>query len=487
MIEGLESDELDHRGLGDETEGLLDHFHGSGRGRGRGFKSSAAVGTGRNDSDWLGELVAGISQRLVLDQNLHRSKRIITMDSRLRTSISREAARYVVALLIMGAALVVRELLNPVLGDLGPFLSVYVALTVVSVYLGAGPATLTAILGLLGSTRFFLAQDHFSFESRFDLAYAVGYLLVAATIIVLAERRRRALMQVKAARNTLEQQVDKRTLELQIALSKLQNEMRVRAEGEEARRKLSARILGLQDEERRRIARELHDSMGQTLAALKMTVSPLASAAPTGSNTSKLLNEAVGLVDEAIQETRTLSHLLHPPMLDELGFAAAASWYVTGFAQRSGIDVKLELPEEQRFPEATELALFRVLQESLTNILRHSASERAEVRLEVSGDKVILSVRDYGKGIPSERLETFMTSGTDVGVGLGGMRERVKDLGGKLELQSPGVGTKVKVTLPFTEGTQNQVGGIRSQHSGPDGKSVKIRNMGPCAACEDMP
>lgn len=96
------------------------------------------------------------------------------MDSRRRTSISREAVRYVVALLIMGAALVVRELLNPVLGDLGPFLSVYVALTVVSVYLGAGPATLTAILGLLGSTRFFLAQDHFSFESRFDLAYAVG-------------------------------------------------------------------------------------------------------------------------------------------------------------------------------------------------------------------------------------------------------------------------------------------------------------------------
>jgi signal transduction histidine kinase len=380
-------------------------------------------------------------------------------DSWLHRWISREAARYVVALLITVAALAVRELLNPVLGDLGPFLSVYVALTVVSVYLGAGPATLTALLGLLGSTRFFMAQDHFSFDSRFDFAYAVGYLLVAATIIVLAERGRRALAQVKAARDTLEEKVEVRTQELQIALSKLQDEMRVRSEADEARRKLSAHMLNLQDEERRRIARELHDSMGQTLAALKMTVSPLASAAPSGSNTSKRLDEAVELIDDAIRETRTLSHLLHPPMLDELGFAAAANWYVTGFARRSGIDVKLELPEEQRFPDSTELTLFRVLQESLTNILRHSESKSAEVCLEISGNEAILSVRDYGKGIPVERLETFMKSGTDVGVGLGGMRERVKDLGGKLEVQSPGVGTKVKVTLPFTKGTQNRVGG----------------------------
>jgi signal transduction histidine kinase len=417
------------------------------------------MGIGCNHSDWPGELVAGISQRLVLGQNHHRSKRIMITDSWLHRWISREAARYVVALLITVAALAVRELLNPVLGDLGPFLSVYVALTVVSVYLGAGPATLTALLGLLGSTRFFMAQDHFSFDSRFDFAYAVGYLLVAATIIVLAERGRRALAQVKAARDTLEEKVEVRTQELQIALSKLQDEMRVRSEADEARRKLSAHMLNLQDEERRRIARELHDSMGQTLAALKMTVSPLASAAPSGSNTSKRLDEAVELIDDAIRETRTLSHLLHPPMLDELGFAAAANWYVTGFARRSGIDVKLELPEEQRFPDSTELTLFRVLQESLTNILRHSESKSAEVCLEISGNEAILSVRDYGKGIPVERLETFMKSGTDVGVGLGGMRERIKDLGGKLEVQSPGVGTKVKVTLPFTKGTQNRVGG----------------------------
>lgn len=382
----------------------------------------------------------------------------MTKDAGLGWSISREkAARYALAFLITAAALALRELLNPILGDLGPFLSVYVAVTLVSVYWGAGPATLTAILGLLGSTRFFLEQDHFRFESRFGLAYAVGYLLVAATIIALAERGRRALMQLKAARNTLEQKVDERTRELQIALSKLQDEMRVRSEAQEARRKRSARMLSIQEEERRRVARELHDGMGQTLAALKMTVVPLASGAPAGSITSKRLDEAVALIDEAIRETRTLSHLLHPPMLDELGFSAAASWYVKGFAQRSGIDVKLELPEERRFSEATELTLFRVLQESLTNIVRHSGSKRAEVRLEIFGDEVVFSVKDYGKGIGPERLESFLKSGAGVGVGLGGMRERAMELGGKLEVQSPGVGTMVKVILPFTEGTRKRL------------------------------
>jgi signal transduction histidine kinase len=378
----------------------------------------------------------------------------MTRDPRPHFLFSRQAAgRYALALLITAAALALRGLVSPILGDLGPFLSMYAAVTLTSVYLGAGPATLTTILGLLGGTHFFLSQDHFSFESRPDLAYAVGYLLVAATIIVLAERSHRALVHVEDARETLEQKVDERTRELQAALSQLQAEMSVHAEMEKARRKLSARILKIQDEERRRIARELHDSMGQTLAALKMTVSPLSNMAPPGSPASKRMEDMNALIDQAIRETRTVSHLLHPPMLDELGFASAASWYITGFAQRSGIEVKLELAEELRFPESTELTLFRVLQESLTNILRHSGSKKAEVRLEISAQEIILSVRDYGKGIAPERLEKFMKTGTDVGVGLGGMRERVRDLGGKLELQSQGEGATVRVTLPFSEST----------------------------------
>jgi signal transduction histidine kinase len=389
----------------------------------------------------------------------------MTANPRLRSLLGQTPLRYAAALLITAAALALRELLNPVLGDLGPFLSIYAAVTFASVYLGAGPATVTALLGLVGSTHFFLAQDHFSLQTRSDLAYTVGYLLVAATIIVLAERSRRALVQVEAARHTLEQKVDERTRELQIALSKLQEEMQVRAEAEESRRKLSARMLNIQDEERRRIARELHDSMGQTLAALKMTVSPLASAAPAGSQTSKRLEDAIALMDQAIRETRTVSHLLHPPMLDELGFASAASWYVTGFAQRSGIEINLEMAEEQRFPEATELTLFRVLQESLTNILRHSGSKKADVRLEISGQELILTIRDYGKGIAPERLEKFRNTGSDVGVGLGGMRERVRDLGGNLELLNNGAGSTVKVTLPFRESIAPPPAAIETQPS----------------------
>ena len=362
---------------------------------------------------------------------------------------NRTAARYFLALAITAIALLLRALLNPVLGDLGPLLSVYAAVTLTSVFLGVGPATLTAILGLLGSTHFFLSQDHFSFQSRSDLAYAVGYLVVAATIIVLAERSRRALVEVEAARRTLEHKVDERTRELQVALSKLREEIKVRGEAEEARRKLSARMLNIQDEERRRIARELHDSMGQTLAVLKMTVSPLLNMAPKESPNAKRLEDSIALIDQAIRETRTVSHLLHPPMLDELGFASAASWYVTGFSQRSGIQVKLELRDERRFPQAVELTLFRVLQESLTNILRHSGSKEAEVRLDMKGQETILTVRDCGKGIAADRLERFQKTGTDVGVGLGGMRERVKDLGGQLELQSSGSGTTVRVILPL--------------------------------------
>lgn len=376
----------------------------------------------------------------------------MTTKAILRFKLSGQtAARYAMALLITAAALVVRALFNPVLGDLGPFLSIYAAVTLTSVYLGPGPATLTAILGLLGSTHFFLSPDHFSFENRSDLTYAAGYLLVVATIIALAERSRRALVQVEGARRTLEQKVDERTRELQVTLAKLQEEIKVRAEMEEARRRLSARMLGIQDEERRRIARELHDTMGQTLAALKMTVSPLTSVAPPGTAASKRLDEVNALIDEAVRQTRTVSHLLHPPLLDELGFASAASWYVSGFAQRSGIDVKLELPEEMRFPESVELTLFRVLQESLTNILRHSGSKKAEVRMAIDGQGLVLSVKDYGKGMAPEKVEKFMKAGTHVGVGLGGMRERVRDLGGTLELQSDGAGTAVKVTLPFVD------------------------------------
>jgi signal transduction histidine kinase len=141
--------------------------------------------------------------------------------------------------------------------------------------------------------------------------------------------------------------------------------------------------------------------------------------------------------------------------LDEAGFCSAAKWYLEGFAQRSGLEVKMDLPEDKsRLPRPIELGLFRVLQESLTNIHRHSGSSRAEIALKVFSDKVILEVRDFGKGIPHELLRNFQSKGTNFGVGLAGMRERLRELGGQLDIQSKAPGTVISVTLPLTQSDQ---------------------------------
>jgi signal transduction histidine kinase len=217
-------------------------------------------------------------------------------------------------------------------------------------------------------------------------------------------------------------------------------------ESEKSLRRLTGRLLQLQDEERRRFSRELHDSLGQYLAGAKMNLDMFSNSQPA----DRLLSEAIQLLDQSIAETRTISHLLHPPLLDEAGFSSAAKWYLDGFAQRSGIAVKMDLPDDvDRLPKAIELALFRVLQESLTNIHRHSGSSKAEVALKLSPDRVILEVRDFGKGIPQDLLKNFQAKGTNFGVGLAGMRERLRELGGQLDIQSRASGTLVSVTMPL--------------------------------------
>jgi signal transduction histidine kinase len=217
-------------------------------------------------------------------------------------------------------------------------------------------------------------------------------------------------------------------------------------ESEKSLRSLTGRLLQLQDEERRRFSRELHDSLGQYLAGVKMNLDMFSNSQPG----DRRLSEAIQLLDQSIAETRTISHLLHPPLLDEAGFSSAAKWYLEGFAQRSGIEVKIDLPDDiGRLPKAIELGLFRVLQESLTNIHRHSGSSQAEVTLRLLPDKVILEVRDYGKGITRELLESFRTKGISFGVGLAGMRERVRELGGTRDVQAKAPGSSIAVTLPF--------------------------------------
>jgi signal transduction histidine kinase len=226
----------------------------------------------------------------------------------------------------------------------------------------------------------------------------------------------------------------------------LSSELAQRERAEESSRRLSVRVLQLQDEERRKFSRELHDSLGQLLAVAKMHMSVLLEKNPQ----DELLKEIDKLLNESVTETRTISHLLHPPLLDEVGLASAARWYVEGFATRSGIELTTDIPDEPgRLPRPAELVLFRVLQESLTNIHRHSKSLRAEVALHSSPSTVILQIRDYGKGMPREMLTNFLATGTNVGVGLAGMRERVREQGGRFDIQSDKTGTTITVTMPI--------------------------------------
>lgn len=216
---------------------------------------------------------------------------------------------------------------------------------------------------------------------------------------------------------------------------------------EAAYRTLSSRLLRLQDEERRRIAREMHDSLGQYLTALKINLEIASNSAPE--RKAELLAEAVGMASNCLVETRTLSHLLHPPLLDEAGLSSAARWYVNGFAERSGIKVEFDLAENfGRLPLSIETAIFRVLQESLTNIHRHAHSLAAEIHLQLNDGRVNLAIRDFGNGIPEDVLQRFLRSGT-TGVGLAGMRERIFELGGRLEIRRENPGTGVYASIPI--------------------------------------
>jgi len=211
---------------------------------------------------------------------------------------------------------------------------------------------------------------------------------------------------------------------------------------------LSSQLLHLQDQERRRIARELHDSAGQLLAALGMNLSLVES--ENGNNAprvTKAIRESIDLVQELSRELRTVSHLLHPPLLDEVGLASGLRSYLEGFTERSKIKVDLEIPEDLgRLPQETETAIFRIIQECLTNIHRHSGSPFARICITRSDSQVSLEVEDRGKGIPLEKRQVLDSDG-GAGVGIRGMRERVRHLGGSLEIKSTETGTLVLARL----------------------------------------
>ena len=217
-------------------------------------------------------------------------------------------------------------------------------------------------------------------------------------------------------------------------------------------RELSGRLLQLQDQERRRIALELHDSTAQTLAALAMNLALATKSDTLDARARSALEGAVRLADQCSQEIRTLAYLLHPPLLDEMGLVTALRGYVDGFAQRSGIALTCELPPEgDRLPREIETTLFRVAQESLTNIVRHSGSETAKIRLRRTSTHATLEVRDRGRGIPAHVLERS-NDVKQLGVGIPGMRARVRQLGGSLDVTSGPRGATVRVSLPLRRG-----------------------------------
>lgn len=263
--------------------------------------------------------------------------------------------------------------------------------------------------------------------------------------------RKRVEAELRSSREDLERTVEARTQELAASLSSLESEIELRKTTEKALRELSVRTLRLQDEERRRFARDLHDSTGQTLAALKISLGTLQQLMAQISKAPGLLDDLDALAEQALQEIRTTSHLLHPPMLDEVGFSSAAQWYIDGFSKRSGVKTSLELAARPSLTKDEELVLFRVLQESLTNVLRHSGSPAVDIRFASDQNDAILSIRDYGKGIPPETLESFRETASGVGVGLGGMRQRILELGGHLKVDSDGQGTCITATMPVAK------------------------------------
>jgi signal transduction histidine kinase len=276
-----------------------------------------------------------------------------------------------------------------------------------------------------------------------------------------SERERISMEQkLRAANEQLDLKIQERTSELTRSNQLLQNEIQRRVQTEDMLRKLSARILTLQDEERRRLGRELHDSAGQLLAALHINLGVIAQRTQSDPSLSARVADSAALADQVISEIRTLSYLLHPPMLDETGLASAVEWYARGFSDRSKIAVNLDIdPNLPRFPMEVEMAIFRIVQESLVNIHRHSGSRTAFISLHADVEGASLTIRDEGCGIPAEILKNMEEGGGNMGVGIGGMRERARQLGGAISIRRANPGTAVEVSLPVLKYASGAVAG----------------------------
>lgn len=355
------------------------------------------------------------------------------------------AVRYGLAVLAAMAALFLRELLSPFLGSDNPYHTVWAAVVFSAWYYGVGPAVVTTLLGGLGIWYWFLPVTH-SFrlqDPRTELSGMAGFLFFSGLFILLGESNRRSLDrsmraedELKKAHDELERKVHERTVDLENANAGL---------GE-----LSSRLQQIRDEERRQIARELHDSVGQLLTALSMNIAVVQSQTTHLDPAAlRAVSENANLIEQLSRETRTISHLLHPPLLDVAGLSSALRWYVDGFSERSKVKVEIDIPDEfRRLSDEMEIAIFRMVQECLTNIHRHSGATAAAIRMHEEDHRVLVEVEDNGNGISLAKQLELSAPGRS-GVGFRGMRERFKQLRGTLEIQSEGRGTTVIATLPL--------------------------------------
>jgi signal transduction histidine kinase len=284
---------------------------------------------------------------------------------------------------------------------------------------GLTPGLIVILLSVVSLDRYFSPPGLSHVLSRDDVIHLGIFLLVAGVISHLSRARMRAEQELRTNNQELENRVAARTDDL---------------------RNLSRQLLHSQDEERRRTARLLHETVAQDLAALKME---LATAKRLGDWHSvegrASIEEALSLTDECIREARTVSYLLHPPLLDEAGLTSALQWYVAGFDKRSGIKTRLELPAKfGRLPRETETTVFRFVQECLTNVHRHSGSLAAHVQIQQSETELTVTVGDEGRGMHGDQF----------GVGIMGLHERLRQAGGSMKIQSDHRGTILKAVLP---------------------------------------
>jgi len=355
------------------------------------------------------------------------------------------ATRYGLALLATAVVLVLRDVLDPVIGNYIPYLAVLPAVLFSAKWCGWGPSVLVTVLGFLGEQYWFIPPIHtLRIVGVAERTGTLVYFFVCFAIIFFAETSRRAMAELAVTTNKLRQageelgrsnsELERRVADRTSQLQQTNDELTHQAE---VVRDLSGRLLQMQDEERRRIARELHDSAGQLIAGLSINLSQVEGECDRlSSKAAHAVTQSSSMVQELSRQIRTISHLLHPPLLDEVGLGSALELYVEGFAERSKVQVSLEMPTDfGRLSPEMETAIFRIVQECLTNVHRHSGGSTAVVRIANTANQHASKCKTTERGFLQEKQSEVGCAGK-TGVGMRGTRERLRQFGGQLEISS---------------------------------------------------